>query len=366
MRQQSGGGSVFRLVGCASLVVSGAALVACGNDDNGSGHGTFSGGSTEAIDLTTVAGVRSQVATLGTLVSTLTALRTTHPAAARMAVQPKAACQDGGTREDTEPAAKDVGSPFTEQDIVVSGEKTTGCKFSATSDVLDRSVTLDGSSEGGTVAEDEGEVVYQRFGDSSTTPYEFAYTAAQSAGNDHLDTTLGFGVFYRLDALQRSETDGEARYVLGIGGDFGVTGSTSGTDVDVQGTFGTFIGKSGDPLIVTRSSYGYTVSGPFGFQITPSPSSTSCASGSVTIATTTALQLAAGATAADSPYSAGVVSLSSGGHTATVQFNADNSVTITPEGGTASTITYASATSAAASCVGFAFGGLLFASQAGS
>ena len=61
-----------------------------------------------------------------------------------------------------------------------------------------------------------------------------------------------------------------------------------------------------------------------------------------------------------SPFAAGTIEITSGGSTASIQFNSDDTVTLTPDGGAAETVDYAELLAAAGACSGIALTGLAF------
>lgn len=356
----------------SAVVAASIALSACGNgggDDNGNGGGGGGGGDTlGTVDLSNPQAVQAQVGTLGQLLSSVSALDAgaAVPSAARSGIaKASEACPDGGSIDDVAPASRNVNSPFTSQAITVAGARAVNCTYkfveSQGGQTLDYSMVINGLTEAGN-AEDAGSVLYVQVGESETSPYRYAFDAKVSgnAGGQNFssETLLDFGVFYRLDS-KADNAGSDNRIVMRLDGDYTARASSGGQSGSSDGDFTSFVGKSGEPFTVVTASQGVTLNGRYGFGISPAPAGTTCTSAEVAVETTEAL--APATSGSGSPYDAGALTLRSGSSSASVRFNNDGTVTVTPQGGAATTVSYAEALAAAAPCVGFAFAGLAFA-----
>ena len=361
-----------------SLMLSSAAaltllLGACGNDDgdDGDGGGDTPGGGSVSLgnaDLSSPQAVQAQVGTLGqllTTISTLDAVATPVPtAAARSIAKAGEACPDGGEFQDVAEASKNVGSPFTNQAMPVSGTRAVNCTYanrqSQGGQNIEYSVKLNGLSEAGGI-EDAGSVLYASVGEGANAPfeYEFDVKTSGSAGGQNFSsqTELDFDGGYRLDS-KSTNSGSDSRFSLLLDGDYETSASSGGQGGSASGDFTSFIGTSEAPFKIVSASDGVRIEGRYGFGISPVPAGANCTSASLAVETTQPLVPDTGGNG--SPYGAGIIKLSSGSTSATVQFNNDGTVTLTPQGGSATTISYAEAVAAAAPCAGFAFAGIAF------
>lgn len=369
MEKILGNNITARTLACSAAVLLAAMASGCSNNDDDEGGGGGGGGVTLGdADLSTAEGVKTQVGTLGSLlgaISTLDSLSDVGTIDQRAKVG--SACPDGGEFQDVAAASKNVNSPFTTQAINVSGERAVDCKFVDSSSGggvdVDYTVVFNGLNEGGSI-EDNGSVLYARIGESDAAPFELDYkinTSGSTGGQSFSsDTDLNFGISYRLDAKNSNAGD-DHRVVLKLAGDYDVSASSGGQSGSASGDIDSFVGKSDAPFKVVSDSTGINISGAYGFGISPAPAGATCTSAEVSVETTDPL-FAGGS--GGSPYSAGTIKMTSGSSSATVTFNDDGTVTVTPQGGAATTIDYAEAVASAAPCVGFAFAGLYFAAGA--
>lgn len=363
-------------IGALAMVVGvSAGLAGCDDDDGNGGSG---GPNLGSASLNTPEGAKTAVGTLGALISaldTVDALSEATLPEASAAVEAKASdeCDDGGTIDDIGP--RNVSSPFSTQPVAVSGSEFKDCKFEVTQgnpedpDDTDIATTLviNGISEGGSLT-DNGNVFLARVGETLQSPLSLVYNIktdipAQSAGGQSIpasssNTKLDFGIFYRTDS-KSTNADFNEEFILDLSGDYTVSGRASGQNFSAKGSFTSFVGKDGAPFTVTEDNSGVTISGEYGFGISPAPQGATCTSASITVETTTPVVDSTTANGG-SPFEAGVLRLTSGSTEATVQFNNDGTVTVTPAGGSAATFNYAEALAAAAPCTGFAFAGLAF------
>ena len=349
-------------------------LGACGNDhdgDDGDGGGDTPGGGSVSLgnaDLSSPQAVQAQVGTLGqllTTIGTLDAVATPAPTvSARSMAKAGETCPDGGEFQDVAEASRNVGSPFTAQAIPVSGTRAVNCQYanrqSQGGQNVEYTVKLNGLSEAGSV-EDAGSVLYAKVGESANSPfkYEFDVKTSGSANGQNFssETKLDFGIGYRLDS-KSTNAGSDSRFSLLLDGAYKSSASSGGQGGSATGNFTSFIGKSDAPFKIVSASDGVRIEGKYGFGISPVPAGANCTSASLEVQTTQ--PLVADTSGSGSPYGAGAIKLSSGSTSATVQFNNDGTVTLTPQGGSASTIPYAQAVAAAAPCAGFAFAGIAF------
>lgn len=356
-----------------SLMLSSSAalallLGACGSDSEGDDGDGGGGGSVSLgnADLSSPQAVQTQVGTLGQLLSTISTLDSvaTPTVSARSIAKASETCPDGGELQDVAQASKSVGSPFTTQAIPVSGTRAVNCAYaerqSQGGQNIEYTVKLNGLSEAGSV-EDAGSVLYAKVGESESSPfqYEFDVKTSGSAGGQNFSsqTELDFGIGYRLDS-KSTNSGSDSRISLLLDGDYKTTASSGGQGGSATGNFTSFIGTSAAPFKIVSASEGINISGQYGFGISPVPAGTNCSSASLEVQTTQ--PLVPDTRGNGSPYGAGIIKLSSGSTSATVQFNNDGTVTLTPQGGSATTISYAEAVAAAAPCAGFAFAGIAF------
>lgn len=379
MNQKHGDGGARRWMGAGLLALAalgagcqdqGEPLVSGGGNSGGGGGG----GGNAAADLGSADGIKTQVGTFATLVSALGTLEALNrpPAAARSGVPGKAseACQDGGSREDFSTPGKAVNSPFTSQTFDVNGERTLDCTLVSESSGGGSSsrfeLVLNGSAESGQVS-DNGEVLYIGVGDSPAAPYRFDYAFSSSGSGNGFsfssEIDLDFGIYYRVDS-RRDNAGAESRYHLDFGGDYQAVATSNGQTGRGEGRFESFLGSAEAPFVITSdASQGLTLDGRYGFSISPAPQGARCTDAEVSVSTLSPLFRST--TSNGSPYEAGRLEFRSGEDRATVEFNSDGTVTVTPAGGTPSTLRFAEAQSAAAPCAGFAFAGFAFAAGAG-
>jgi hypothetical protein len=363
-------------IGALAMVVGiSAGLAGCDDDD---GDGSSGGPNLGSASLNTPEGAKTAVGTLGALISALDTVdalseATLPEVSAAAAAKASDECDAGGTIDDIGP--RNVSSPFSTQPVAVSGSEFKDCKFEVTQgspqnpDDTDIATTLviNGISEGGSLT-DNGDVFLARVGETLQSPLSLVYNIktdipAQSAGGQSIpasssNTKLDFGIFYRTDS-KSTNADFNEEFILDLSGDYTVSGRASGQNFSAKGSFTSFVGKDGAPFTVTEDNSGVTISGEYGFGISPAPQGASCTSASIKVETTTPVVDSTTANGG-SPFEAGVLKLTSGSTEASVQFNNDGTVTVTPAGGSATTFNYAEALAAATPCTGFAFAGLAF------
>lgn len=343
-------------------------LGACGNNDGDDEGGGDGGGSVSLgnADLSSPQAVQTQVGTLGQLLSTISTLDSvaTPTVAARSIAKASEACPDGGEFQDVAEASKNVGSPFTTQAMPVSGTRAVNCRYaerqSQGGQNVEYTVKLNGLSEAGSI-DDAGSVLYAKVGESPSNPFEYEFdvkTSGNAGGqNFSSETELDFDIGYRLDS-KSTNSGSDSRFSLLLDGDYKTSATSGGQGGSATGNFTSFIGTSEAPFKIVSASEGINITGKYGFGISPVPAGANCTSASLDVETTQ--PLVPDTSGNGSPYGAGVIKLSSGSTSATVQFNNDGTVTLTPQGGSATTISYVEAVAAAAPCAGFAFAGIAF------
>lgn len=372
-----------RIAGFALSLMAAAALSACGGDDNGGGNGGGGGGggSVGTADLT-VAGTKAQVGTFGTLIQALNTLdglasstgatvaSAPRPMAKAGSVRAKALndCDDGGSIEDTGPTSKNVNSPFTSEALSVSGTLASDCKYVESSSQggnnIDISITLNGSTEGGSLEGGDSNVEYFRIGDDSA-PYSLDYdikTSGSAQGTSFSsEIALGMGIRYRDDYMENS-SGSEDRFVMAFDGDYDASANSGGQGGSTSGSFTYYIGKDGAPFIATEDNTGTSISGEYGFKLSGDQGA-ACPSGGVTIST---LDPLTDSESSASPFASGRLKFSSGDKSSEVMFNNDGTVTVTGSDGQMDTFDYAQAVAAAAPCAGYGLAGLYLAAGLGT
>ena len=271
----------LRVAGFGLTLMAGATLSACGGDNNNDGGGGGGGGGSVGTADLTAAGAKAQVGTFGQMIQALGALdslNNTAPIAAaprnkplgkRSTVRSKAseACPDGGTIESTGPTSKNVGSPFTDMSMSVSGTQTTDCKYSDSYSSDGSDVTIDlvsnGATEGGGVEDNNTWVEYARVG-SDSAPYSFDYDIDSSGNAQGVSYSskvkLGIGIDYRDDYKENSD-GAEDRFVLSMDGDYDATASSNGQGGSTSGNFTYYIGTHDTPFTAVEDNAGTVISG---------------------------------------------------------------------------------------------------------
>ncbi|WP_028007018.1 hypothetical protein [Solimonas flava] len=371
-------GRPLRSAGFALTLLAGTLLGACGGDDNGNGGGGAADVGTADLS---AAGTKAQVGTFAQMIQALGALDALEaPAPATVRVRPLAkaarvpaksseACPDGGTIASSGPTSKNVGSPFTNQAMSVSGSQASDCRYHETYSEdgtnVDLTLLVNGSLEGGSV-EDAGQYVeYTRVG-SSSQPFSFDYriktSSSQQGYSISADLDLGIGVDYR-DDYREGASDNEDRFALAMDGDYTARASANGQSGSNSGDFTYYIGTHDAPFTAKSDADGTVIAGQYGFRMTGVQAQT-CPSGAVDVATETPLVDSDGQIA--SPFAGGKLTFASGGKTAKVTFNADGTVTVDGSDGQSETFDYAQALAAAAPCAGYGLAGLYLAAGLGA
>ncbi|WP_020649801.1 hypothetical protein [Solimonas variicoloris] len=369
----------LRAAGFAFTLFAGTLLGACGGGDNHDGGGGAADVGTADLS---AGGAKAQVGTFAQMIQALGALDALQPPAAEAAARARPlakaarvpakaseACPDGGTITSSGPTSKNVGSPFTNQAMSVSGAQASDCRYHETysEDGTDVDLTLlvNGSTEGGSV-EDGGQYVeYARVG-SSAQPFRFDYRiktdSTQQGYSVSADLDLGIGVDYR-DDYREGASDNEDRFALAMDGDYTARASANGQSGSNSGDFTYYIGTHDAPFTAKSDADGTVIAGQYGFRMTGVQAQT-CPSGAVDVATETPLVDSDGQIA--SPFAGGKLTFASGGKTAKVTFNADGTVTVDGSDGQSETFDYAQALAAAAPCAGYGLAGLYLAAGLGA
>jgi len=348
-----------KLMMTTAAVMVAMSLAACSDDDDdNSGGGDPVTGS---ADLSDPATVRAQVGSLAQLISGIDSLGSTIGVDARRKTVEDGEC-DSGSVMDVSESGKDVGSPFTSMTFDVSGEVADDCRLEGNLDggeTPNDYIVIDGRSEAGQVVDGDASVFYASIGESTSAPYGFTYHLDTEQQGTTVVLDIDYGFFVRVDESE-DEVAGEydQRLQFNFDGDYDVDTTANGQNVSSSGTFNSFLGNTDAPFRLFTDASGSYIDGPFGFAITPEIPGSGCANAQSEIATTDALMESADGSL--SPFVGGTIEISSGGSTATVTFNSDDTVTLTPDGGSAETVDYTELLGAAGACSGFAFAGIAF------
>ncbi|MBI2382686.1 MAG: hypothetical protein HYV18_01250 [Gammaproteobacteria bacterium] len=319
--------------------------------------------------LGTAEGVKSYAGTLLQMSGALEGMAAMNPAGAAPAAKSfhsleADACDnvDGSVQRDSE--TKDVDSPFSESDFNVYYVQWNNCANSRTfedeSGSLAVDSTVDGRIEGGQPVDDDT-VLYLRVGESSAAPLllDVSLDGQSGDGSSSFSADVMYDVYARMDGTE-SNGDGrrELQYLLDLSGSANGSVDTPEEDGDYDLDFTAYAGRSGEPFVVTRDPVDGSQSfdGAYGFSVSPSPPGARCAEVDASIATLE--RLMPNTEGGSSPYSAGVLQLEKNGDRATIEFNDDNTVTITDSRGRSQTISFEEATESADRCAGFALDAL--------
>lgn len=363
-------------VGFALSLIAAATLSACDGGNGGGGSGDDFDAEVGTADLTT-AGTKAQIGTFGTLIQTLgtldglsnvggsglAAAPRTLAKASRVRAKASEDCNGGGGIEETGPTSKNVGSPFTSEALSVSGTVADNCKFadsySENGTNIDYTITLDGTTEGGSLEGSSSYVEYFRIGDDNA-PYSLDYdvkTSGSAQGTSFSsEIALGTNIRYRDDYTANS-SGSEDQFVLSLNGDYDASASSGGQGGSTSGGFTYYIGKPDAPFSAKEDNTGTTISGEYGFKLSGDQGAT-CPSGGVTISTLAPLTDSNGTI---SPFTSGRLKFSSGDSSSEVTFNNDGTVTVAGSDGQTETFDYAQAIAAAGPCAGYGLAGLYLA-----
>lgn len=353
--------AALRAGGLSATLAMGAGLAGC-DSGNGGGGG---GGSLSAANISTTDGAVAQASNfahiLGAL-DTVSALSVDVGPASTGGVSKQAVstatddCPNGGSASDTGPTSKNVNSPYTQKQISVHGVSYANCKYTESQQGITSSLTINGSSEGGSVLDGAYDVSYTRVGESQAAPLSFSYDTKFG----QLDLDMTFGLHLR-DDYKEGTADEEGKFLFNIDGSYSVSGSAGGQTIPATtGEFRYYFGTEGAPFETSKDSSGITVSGEYGSTLGGAlATGLSCPGGSVQVSTKEKLvDNSSGA----SPFSAGTLELSAGGSKATVKFNNNNTVTVTAGSSSPQTLTYAELLATSAPCTSLSLAGLYMAS----
>lgn len=350
---------MVRMGGLAATLALSVGLTGCDNDDGEGGGG--GGGGAAAADLSTVEGAQAQVGNLAQILQAMDMV-TALPggpatASTRGGVSAKAVgaavdeCESGGSVSDTGPTTKNVNSPFTAQQISVSGVRYDDCKHEVSDSGSTLSFTIDGSSEHGSVTDAANEVSYLRVGESRSNPLAFDYEVSSQGS----DIAIELGLYLR-DDYRESATDEEGEFVFNIDGDYIVNAAGQ----RVKSGFRYYMGTTDEPFVSMEDAEGLVISGKYGFTFSGQmfDAIPGCVKGGVTVATDEPL---VESESSASPFTAGKLTLSAGGDSASVTFNDDNTVTV-KVGSQEETVAYSELLAGAAPCANLGLAGLYLAS----
>lgn len=346
-----------RILATSVAILISAGLTACSDDDDANTNGNSPIGS---ADLSDPATVRAQAGQLAQMIGSLSTVeRTLSPAGARKTIE-NGEC-DSGSVMSYSASAQDVGSPFTDQTFDLTGETADDCRLTGNLDNGDTNndyLEVDGQTASGTVTEGSASVSYAAIGESSETPYRLRYhlDSEQQGSTNVVD--IDYGIRVRVDSSDDGSTGAsDERLIFNLGGGYSVAGTANGQSFSSDGSFESYLGTDDAPFRVLSDASGTLIDGPTGFAISPEIPQAGCANAASEIATTDALIDSASGV---SPFSGGTIEITSGGATASVTFNSDDTVTLTADGGAAETVDYAQLLAAAGACSGIALSGLAF------
>jgi hypothetical protein len=348
---------VLRTGGLAATLALGVGLAGCDDDNDGGGGGGGAG----PADLSSVEGAQAQVGNLAQILQAMD-LVTDLPGGSSVAsakgggVSAKAVRADddceSGSVSDTGPTNKNVNSPYTQQQISVSGIEYEDCQYSSSEEGSTLTFTLDGISESGSVTDGGNEVSYLKVGNSRSNPLSFDYEAASNGA----EFTIELGLYLRDDYREAENGDEDGEFVFNIDGDYIVNAAGQ----RVSSGFRYYMGTTDEPFVSTQDSTGLAIDGEYGFTFSGQvfDAIPSCAEGGVKVSTDERLVESEGGA---SPFTAGKLTLSAGGDEASVTFNDDNTVTV-EVGGESETVAYSALLAGAAPCANLGLAGLYLAS----
>ncbi|MEC9407547.1 MAG: hypothetical protein VX549_09750 [Pseudomonadota bacterium] len=345
------------LLSTGAVLLLTAGLVACTDDDNARSSDEQALGS---ADLSDAATVRAQAGQLAQMIDSLNRIDGAFVADSARKTFEDGNC-DSGSVQPYSATEQDVGSPFTTQRFDLSGETADACRLTGNLDQGDTAndyLEIDGQTAAGEVTEGAATVLYAAVGASAEQPYRLRYHLDTDQQGSNTVVDIDYGIRVRIDGSEDADAGEEdQRLIFDLSGDYGVSGSANGQNFSSDGTFRSYLGTEAAPFRLFTDSDGAYLDGPTGFSISPAIPQAGCANAASEIATTEPL-VASGSSA--SPFTSGTIEITSGGGTATISFNSDDTVTLTPDNGAAETVDYAELLAAAGACSGLALTGLAF------
>ena len=345
------------LLATSAVVLLSASLVACSDDDSNAESETGPVGSADLSDADTV---RAQAGQLAQMISSLDQVSGALGAESGRKTFENGECDSGSVSPYTA-SDQAVGSPFTDQTFDLSGETADACRLTGNLDNGDSAndyLEIDGRTASGDVSEGTATILHAAVGVSADQPYRLRYHLDTDQQGSNTVVDIDYGIRVRVDGSDDSETGEEdQRLIFSLGGDYSVSGSANGQNFSSDGRFSSYLGTDDAPFRLFTDSSGHSIDGPTGFSISPAVPQAGCANATAEIATTDAL---VDAGSGISPFAAGTIEITSGGSTASIQFNSDDTVTLTPDGGAAETVDYAELLAAAGACSGITLTGLAF------
>ncbi len=326
------------LLSTGAVLLLTAGLVACTDDDNARSSDEQPLGS---ADLSDAATVRAQAGQLAQMIDSLNRIDGAFVADSARKTFEDGNC-DSGSVQPYSATEQDVGSPFTTQRFDLSGETADACRLTGNLDQGDTAndyLEIDGQTAAGEVTEGSANVLYAAVGASAEQPYRLRYHLDTDQQGSNTVVDIDYGIRVRIDGSEDADA-GE-----------------DGQNFSSDGTFRSYLGTEAAPFRLFTDSDGAYLDGPTGFSISPAIPQAGCANAASEIATTEPL-VASGSSA--SPFTSGTIEITSGGGTATISFNSDDTVTLTPDNGAAETVDYAELLAAAGACSGLALTGLAF------
>ncbi len=249
---------------------------------------------------------------------------------------------DSGSQADIEEMGVDVGSPYTSQGFDLFGTRFTNCRLN--DENSNDYFQFNGVTRSGVVEEEGAFVEYFALGQDGAP-----LTLLLHAEQDGFSTDSTFNFNLSGHALDHQSGDYEAQLFLMYDGNVGFSGSNFGFAI----RFGE-ADRDGSRFVVGETASGFTLDGVYSIDVDDLIDQQLQCSGAARIATGSPL-----VTGSSTLFDAGQLTLSSGGASATVTFNANDTVTIQTAGGS-TTISQSELQSEGEECAGLYGAGLLF------
>lgn len=351
----SGGFAGWKFVFLAGVV---GGLSGCGGSDD---KAPVAAG-VPAADLSTPAGVKATVANLTSAFTAIDAITgIANPAPVVLAADgayAKAAepCAHGGTQDFTIEQSTDATSPFTDEAFELDVATLDNCVVAqyADDDNSDNvtgfgDVTVTGRNAFGAFTDTAGNLIDHIEMGTTAAPLNYFVETSTTTGGNTVNVGFDLDMFMREDFIERTDGTEEGRTVADFTGAY----STHGVSI----SFDAFIGSTENPftfeLVAPQT---LLLNGSFGFSSSV-PQGAGCANGTTTIATDEADPLVE-VEGVPFEFSSGTIQLASGGKEATVVFNDDGTMTITPDGGSPETVDQSEVRDLGASCASLLQAGL--------
>ncbi len=311
----------------SSLAIAAAAmsLAACSSSDSGGGP------TTDLSSPTVVAKQVSSIVATASSVGSATGAKTLQ----------NGQC-DSGSMSDINETGVNVGSPYTSQGFDLFGTSYSNCRLN--DEQSNDYFQFNGVSKGGFVETSNGFVDYFTLGQGGAP---LSFTLHSEEGGFTSDSTFNFTL--RLHEQDLNSGDYESQLFLMYDGMIGTGGGNFGFNI----RFGE-ADSNGSRFVVGETASGVTLNGSYTIDLDDLIDQQLQCSGTASIATGSPLVVGS-----STLFDAGQVTLSSGGASATVTFNANDTVTIQTASGT-TTMSQSELQSEGAECAGFYGAGLLY------